>query len=93
MKKILRRVICILLVLLITVTPVFAAETGTDDGSQRRSLNMNTNYQGSNLPQVRITVTSDICSGLELTKDVGYVSATIEIIDPNNESSYIISFF
>ena len=90
MRKILRQGICMLLVLLFVVTPVFAAEIGTDDGVQKRTLNKYTNYQGSNLPQVHITVTSDVCTGLELTKDVGYVSATIEIIDPNNESNHLI---
>lgn len=75
MKKRLKRIVCLLLVLLMLPLPAKAANTG---------------IEGSELAQVHITVTQEGVSGITLSKAQGYVAATIEIIDPTGESKTLL---
>lgn len=75
MKKILRGIVCLLLVMLMLPLPAKAANAG---------------IEGSELAQVHITVTQEGVSGISLSKAQGYVAATIEIIDPADESKSLL---
>ena len=75
MKKGLRKILCLLLVMLMLPFPAKAVNAG---------------MEGSELAQVHITVTQEGVSGVTLTKPQGYVTATIEIVDPSGENETLL---
>ena len=75
MKRRTQRIICLLLVMLMLPFPAKAVNAG---------------MEGSELAQVHITVTQEGVSGVTLTKPQGYVTATIEIVDPSGENETLL---
>ena len=82
MNKFFKCALSLLLALVLVVAPMLT--------SAPKAAAADKAIAGSSLPQVHITVTDGVHNGTEITKDTGYVSASVEIVDPTNGKNYLL---
>lgn len=85
MRFICKKVVSLLLALALLVTPLACAGAIVTPVQAASG-----GIAGSNLPQIYITITDASYSGGTLTKDMGYMATTIEVVDPTDSSHNLL---
>lgn len=85
MKSTCKKAVSLLLALAVLVAPMACAGAIVTPAQAAGG-----GIAGSSLPQIYITITDTSYTGGTLTKDMGYMDTTIEVVDPTDSSNYLL---